>query len=505
MVDKGAQLNKRVWSLFERAGFVTKPNSSNPDGEYTVEIGHGKKRTIDLYAEDKKLGIKIIGENKARKKLDGSITTHINDYAELNKTVKADAVLFISSEKDFTTEDKEYAKGFKITIWGERELKYYESLVETLRTFAKYEIIHSLGIETKEEKDTHTVLAMKLKQPRADSKSEIFLFTISPDRLLKTCAVYRRAQGNSYAYQRMINKKRLPGVGSFLSSADAILPTDIVLYLNDNVSSTDIDIDLSAVKDKSGRSVNISNKHAASLVALHIPMSYASMEVIDGQHRLYGFTHTEDATRSTFNLVVVGIAKLPLQKRRDTFIAINDNARRMDPNLVSFLRYSDSTEEECQHDSKLMAIKIVAELNSRSPFENKIRLLDIGDERITLKGFSGYDLKGLISANGLLRRYHNNTSEEYIRALSMYFGIIKSNFQKQYKDPSQYIIFTNRGIAAFLKLLKSILKTCKAPLTADIVAKYIGALKKHKKDSELGNSEIKELLCRLARLEGFSS
>ena len=84
-------------------------------------------------------------------------------------------------------------------------------------------------------------------------------------------------------------------------------------------------------------------------------------------------------------------------------MAINDNARRMDPNLVAYLKLTDD-EAACQKDSELMAIRVVFELNRTTPFQKKIRFLDIGDQKITLKGFAGYDLKGLLGERGLLRR-----------------------------------------------------------------------------------------------------
>ena len=63
------------------------------------------------------------------------------------------------------------------------------------------------------------------------------------------------------------------------------------------------------------------------------------------------------------------------------------------------MKYTND-EGECQRDNELMAIKIVVELNKATPFKNRIRLLDIGDQRITLKGFSGYDMKGLLGTRG---------------------------------------------------------------------------------------------------------
>jgi DGQHR domain-containing protein len=206
-------------------------------------------------------------------------------------------------------------------------------------------------------------------------------------------------------------------------------------------------------------------------------MQYASLELIDGQHRLYGFVDTDPATRRGFNLAVLGVKGLDVTQRRDTFIAINDNSRRMDPNLVSYLKYTED-DAACQKDSALMAIRIVVDLNEATPFRKAIRLLDIGTQRLTLKGFSGYDLRGLLSPRGLLRKhYPANQPAEYVRVLRTYFSTIRSVFKKEWDDPDRYIIATNRGISAFLKLLKSMLKTHKAPLTHDIIRKHLEALR----------------------------
>lgn len=62
---------------------------------------------------------------------------------------------------------------------------------------------------------------------------------------------------------------------------------------------------------------------------------------------------------------------------------------------------------------------------------------------------------------------------------------------KQYNHPDEYIIFQNKGISAFLKLLKSILKTCKCPLTEEVISKYMVALKKHKEDKDWDIMQLK--------------
>lgn len=488
MNEKGNKLNKKVWMLFEKAGFKTKPNSHD-SSEEVVTLSKGKKRTLDLSAREEKLGITIIGWNKARKDLKESLTVHIHDYKTLKKIVKADSVLFVSTGKSISKEDKEYAEKYGMRVWGKEELYYYEAIVDAIGKYAKYEIIHSFGIETHEEKHIHNVLALHIHQPHFKSNSDLFFFTMTPEKLLKTCAIYRKAQGSGDAYQRMVRKSRLSSVKKFVTQENALLPPNIIVHFNNQVRWDPLE---KPRQDVNGKAITLTRKENYELVVLSIPMTYASLELIDGQHRLYGFVEAEPATKENYNLVVLGMAKLPSEKRRDTFVAINDNSRRMDPNLVSYLKYTDN-ESECQKDSELMAIRIVVELNKTYPFKNKIRLLDITrGEKITLKGFSGYDLRGLLSPKGLFRKYYpENTSAVYISALRLYFNIIKSLFRKQWQQPDKYIIFANRGISAFLKLLKSILKNCQCRLDSNIVKKYIQPLRKKMKDSEWEIEKLK--------------
>ncbi len=474
--DKGAALNERVWKLFERAGFETKPSSNDPFEE-SVELSPRQTRTVDLSAVDKKLGVKIIGWNKARRELKESLTVHIHDYKELQKKATANSVLFVSTGKEVSPTHKRYAEEQGMRVWGEEELRYYEAVVDAIGIYAKYEMIHSFGIETQEEKSIHPVFALRFHQPHSNSETNLFLFTIPPEKLLRTCVIFRRAQGSGDTYQRMVRKDRLQRFKKFITQPNEILPPNIIVNFTERANWRPLKI---SPTYENGQPIVLARAKDCELGVLSIPMKYASLELIDGQHRLYGFVGTEPATKENFNLVVLGLECLPFDKRRGTFVAINDNSRRVDPNLVAFLKYTD-VETECQKDPELMAIKIVVELNKSDPFKKRIRLLDIGKQRVTLKGFSGYDLKSVIGPRGLLRKFYpENQSTKYISALRMYFGVLKSLFEEEWKAPEKYIIFRNKGISAFLKLLKSILKTCKATKTTfcrAVVNKYLGALK----------------------------
>jgi len=492
---KGPKLNERVWKLFEKAGFETTPNSNDP-AEHEISLTSKKLRTPDLLAVERELGVRIIGENKSGSEK-GSNTKLINDLSALMRADKSKAGLIVSIVKEFSNDDLLYAKSKKIIVWGNDKLKYYESLVDTLGAFSKYELIHSFGIKTKEQKFIHNTLAISFPQPFDGSQVTVFVFTIPPEQLLKTCAIFRKAQGDGDAYQRMVTKKRLKSIRDFVSKENSILPTNILIALSEDVT---IDKIRKPTKDRSGDALNLTSD-AYELVNIGIPLKYASMEILDGQHRLYGFIQTEPATRKDFNLVVVGILGLSNRTKRDTFIAINDKARRMDPNLVTFLKYTND-EAECQKDNEIMAIKVVFELNrnSHSPFKDRIKMLDLGDQIVTLKGFAGYDLKGLVGKKGLLRKHYSNVSGEYVAVLMDYFNCIKAVFKVQYNDPKKYVVFANKGVSAFLKLLKSIIKHEGAGLSKASLNKYILAIKKNSNDRDW---EITELRSKYVGSQGW--
>lgn len=130
-MDKGAALNKRVSSLFERAGFRTEPNSQTTL-EHKVELAPGKKRKVDLYAREDELGVTIIASNKSGG-IEDTWTGHVNDWEQIGKKAGADTVLFVITGKDLSPEDRAYAAGKGMHIWGEKQLSYYEALVATIR------------------------------------------------------------------------------------------------------------------------------------------------------------------------------------------------------------------------------------------------------------------------------------------------------------------------------------------------------------------------------------
>jgi hypothetical protein len=126
-MGKGEAFNKRVWTLFGKAGFETKPNVQDLK-EHIVYLTDEDKdgRPVDLYAHDPSLGVTIISSNKSRTKLK-SYTAHIHDLARLKDRAKADAAIFIAAEKKMLDKERRFAEKNGIQVWDERELSYYQA------------------------------------------------------------------------------------------------------------------------------------------------------------------------------------------------------------------------------------------------------------------------------------------------------------------------------------------------------------------------------------------
>jgi hypothetical protein len=233
-MDKGAEHNIRVWTLFQTAGFETKPNSFDP-AEHIIKLSDGSDNPVDLYAKETSLNVSIIGSNKARTKLKG-YHAHILLLNRLKQEAKAGAALFVASEKEFREVDRKFASDNDVFVWDEKQLYYYEAVAKAIGKYAKYEIIHGLRVPTAEQNIKLTVPAIQFRQPNSSTTNpELFLFTLSANTLLKTCVVLRKAMGSAVAYQRVIHGKRLPRVGQFVMTPDALLPTNIVVHFGETI------------------------------------------------------------------------------------------------------------------------------------------------------------------------------------------------------------------------------------------------------------------------------
>ena len=197
------------------------------------------------------------------------------------------------------TPDK-FSKSIGLSIINIDDLNYINAMKKAIGKFAKYEFYSFLNLDLDEieeiiDKDKYFEF-IRLKRrliTKENIDADLFVFSASPDVLLRTCKVCR-FQGlplddaDSY-YQRMLSVPKLKNIRKFIKKSNKLsFPTPITVILPSNVKTK----------------VRPDGKEK-----LEIIQKYGVFEVIDGQHRLFAYASNEisDLKRKKVKLLVNGV------------------------------------------------------------------------------------------------------------------------------------------------------------------------------------------------------
>jgi len=280
---KWQELEVQVNKLFSKAGFRA---SKKKVGTKTTSP------EIDVFAIDKNnKKVRLLVECRDRKQPRPS-EREIRATVSLanDKRVRAQKVIWVLRGKAPSDEALSLAKRLHVEFWDDEALTFYTALVGTLGEYAKYEIYRDLQLpQPKFGKDIE-LPAIKIRQTWLKKKKySLYLFSIHPKDILKLAYVLRRTRMHVKSYQRLIQSKRLDSIAEFLKSTRAVLPTDIIVDF-----------------DKKPKFTSSKNVAGHRIGTLRIPSRYGSVAIIDGQHRIYGFTRTPKKQAGEFDLVAAG-------------------------------------------------------------------------------------------------------------------------------------------------------------------------------------------------------
>jgi len=223
--------------------------------------------------------------------------------------------------------DLEFAKANEpeITLWDANALDYYEDLQDTIGAYARYALYGELELEPPEQ-ETLEVLAWRNETDYTTLAGtvESYTFLANPKELIETCYVARREVREESFYQRLLNKSKIRDIGNFIDDGN-IIPNNIILAFGDHI---DEEADFSPVDVP-----DVSEEHVESpgeMGVLTFPQDYRSLFVIDGQHRLYGFSRSDRSAPLMFTV----FRNLPTPNQAKMFLDINENQKSVDKNLV---------------------------------------------------------------------------------------------------------------------------------------------------------------------------
>lgn len=467
-----ARLEDNIWCLLYSMGYGIL-NGKNFKISFKRDSGAIHSKQVDVYAEDE--DTVFVVECKSRLNLerrslqkDLSETSSLQNnfrqsihtrYTEAGKKIPKILWIYATNNIVWSNSDRERARDFNIHIITENDLRYFEAFIKHMGPAGKYQILgHFL-------RDQKIVGLQEIKLPAVTGKiggHRYYNFVCTPRNLLKIAFVNHHAfnyEEGKPAYQRMISAGRINKIGEYIKQG-GFFPTNLLINFPEKV-----------------RFDKISNKHNSDSNIkfgwLTLPSKFCSAWVIDGQHRLFGFSKLKNESLDQ-SLFVLAFEELPKQMEANLFITINHEQKSVPKSLlVSLLADLKKGDSDPSTALSAMASEIVNKLNlnSDSPFYSKFATpgvpANLPQQSLTIsevaKGIKvskllGQVVKKDIIAGSLSVSTDEQTIEKTILVLNGYFDKLRNAHPQRWNNGKNSYISTNPGIRAHLLLIAEVIK-----------------------------------------------
>ncbi|MEN6309908.1 MAG: DGQHR domain-containing protein, partial [Acidobacteriota bacterium] len=431
------RLENRFWMLLFKLGYPEMSDGRNFSILIEKRGAEPSRKQIDVYGKDDETV--IVAECRAYEKLTRrSLQKDIEEFANLKGPIsnsirkhygtnlKLKIIwLFVTENIIWSVPDRQRALGENIRIITERELRYYIQIADHLGKAARYQFLAEfLKDQQIPELGGKTVPAVK---GRLGGKP-FFCFVSTPRQLLKIAFVNHRSLNDpegAPTYQRLVSRSRLRDIGEFIK-AGGYFPNNLIVNFTRSIRFDKIAQDEDA---------------GVAFGQLYLPDRYRSAWIIDGQHRLYGFSPIGDKYLDQ-NIIVVAFEMLPKAEDANLFVTINHEQKSVPKHLL------DDLEGELKWGSTIpterigaIGARLINCLNADigEPFYNRITqqgMPSTGKACLTIPA-----LKDALRRSGLLGRAVLNythydlgplcgradgdTLDRARSAMNQYFGILR--------------------------------------------------------------------------------
>ncbi len=461
----GQYLEDKVWKLFYDLG--SEAISTN---DLTLQIRKKsdlqKTKQIDVIAIDN--DFVFIVECKSKEKLGKKSLK--KDISELivNKKVVENSLKSLLENRQITfvhiiaTEnivwnenDKVDAKDAGFLIWNEYDLMVLQDLANLAGEGAKYQIYNRIFSGKQIKGFNKKVPALKSKM----GGHTFYTFNMVPEDLLKIAYVHRRTGTTSFsnitkAYQRVIKKSRIQKIEEFIEEG-GIFPGAIILNFHRNFPKEEI----------IGSKSHLDQLDDCSKpVAITIPPYYGCAWIIDGQHRLYGFSDSDK--KFTETLPIVAYVGEDVSFEANLFVDINQNQKPIDSNLLWDLYedlYDGSRDEKEMENYSIS--KIAKGLNSLkdSPFLGNVKIpkeQNKGNLTLTTICTTLKRLHLISKDDGkLFNKSYEESIDFAVDRISVFFENIRKELPEEWEAGDKHYIRTNSGFVVIAGILREIIDT----------------------------------------------
>jgi DNA sulfur modification protein DndB len=462
------QLNDDLWCLLFRMGYRALNISDHVQFSYRAADNKQVVGQVSLMAIDEETCIVIETKTNAGRKrtrldddIEQSILMRKQVQATLNQLSDRKSkrkILWIYATRNviWLTEDADKASQAKIRAITEGDFSYFDTFIKHLGPAGRYQFLAEFfGGQEIPGLDNVKVPATK----GALGKKTFYSFVTTPRRLLKIAFINHQSLNHpdgKPAYQRMISPKRIQSIQSFIEGG-GFFPTNILVNF-----AKQCRFDLLSNKENSDPDIKFG--------WLTLPNTYKSAWIIDGQHRLYGYSHLSDKHLDK-PLTVLAFEMLPIKEEAELFITINHEQKSVPKSILVALQAdlrinSDKPKEKITALASLIAKSVAGDPSS--PFYQRFTVHGIQSleaQSLTVPEF----VNGLVRA-GLLGRVvgtihsdgplSESLDEKTVKraqtVLNGFFHTIRDASPVRWEAGRDGYVATNPGVRAFMMLTAAI-------------------------------------------------
>lgn len=460
------QFEDKVWLLFYQMGFTYLNNDRNFKMAYDFQNPNFTQQ-IDIFAADEET-VLIVECKSAERMRDGVFKKEIEalhgqmDGLRKNalKQFPGRKVKFIWATHNYIMSPKDIQRmqEWDIIFFSDSTIQYYCELVRHLGTCARYQLLGNLLANTEIKNMQNRIPAIKGTMGGYD----YYEFSIEPEKLLKIGYVLHRSEANKNmmpTYQRIIKKKRLKEVQSFINEG-GYFPNSLIISIDTKGRGLQFDQSPTKVEDS-----------LSKLGVLHLPKRYHSAYIIDGQHRLYGYSDTDYARTNT--IPVVAFVDLERSEQLKLFMDINENQKAVSKTLRVTLN-SDMLWDSPDYNDRREALRSkIAQMCGEEPTSPLLGRVVIGEDEknptkcITIEAiqqalkrchfFTTYGKNNAIILDGSFDLGDNqSTLDLFYPFLEGCLKIVKANCESEWTVGEQGILTINRGIQAVIRIIDDV-------------------------------------------------
>lgn len=456
----------KVWKLFALLDF----KFMNRGIDFNLPYDKSKPpntQQIDVFAKDDETALfieckttKSKGTSKLKEVLEAwktkkqGIENSINNLFP-NQLLKKKFIL-CTENLELSGPDRERINKLGGVHFDENKLDYYLAMFSQIGLATKYQILSDVFAGTIIPELQNKVPAIKGKM----GGHTYYSFSIEPEKLLKISYVLHRSKANENmmpTYQRIIKKRRLSKILEFIDNEDqpGYFPNSIIINIDTNgkkLGWNNATPQVEGAISKNG--------------ILHLPKKYRSAFIIDGQHRLYGYSDSKYKSNNT--IPVVAFVNLSRKEQVNLFMQINENQKAVPKTLRETLKADmlwASKDKREQIEALRSRIAVYFGEKNGSAF---IDYMSVGEDNRVItpaavsNGLKKTNFLGKVEKNRIveLGTFFNDdlddTLDRLYQFLNLSFIFLKSKLMEDFNEGKRSFLFVNKGVTAIIMLLSDI-------------------------------------------------